>query len=250
MTRMADLVPTRLLLEWSTSVSQDRADSLQFRLDNEKQLLERASQRFIFGWGRYGRSLIYDPTREIDTSVTDGFWIITIGQFGLFGFLAEFGLLTFPIFSAAAALRFTELARDGVLSRRPCANPRNQHHRPAAQCVDYPVDVAPQRGPIGQSGGLARRHPPPRDKARLPIIEPAPRELDAQVAGRVSLASIVTLPERRFATCLFGLVTVTKQPSRVRSVPVLNRRKLLLSGGVHRSLHSWSLRSKRCSEVV
>ena len=83
-------------------------------MDNEKQLLERASQRFIFGWGRFGRGLIYDSESGKDTSITDGFWIITIGQFGLFGFLAEFGLLTFPIFSAAAALRFTESARDGV----------------------------------------------------------------------------------------------------------------------------------------
>ena len=114
MTRMADLVPTRLLLEWSTSVSKDRADSLQFRLDNEQELLERASQRFIFGWGRYGRSNIYDPESGNRTSITDGFWIITIGQFGLFGFVAEFGLLALPIFSAAAALRFTESARDGV----------------------------------------------------------------------------------------------------------------------------------------
>lgn len=42
-----------------------------------------------------------------DVSITDGHWIIVIGQFGLFGFLAEFGLLILPIFQAASALRFT-----------------------------------------------------------------------------------------------------------------------------------------------
>src|SRR5205807_10200386 len=30
------------------------------------------------------------------------------GQFGLFGFLAEFGLLALPVFRAASALRFAE----------------------------------------------------------------------------------------------------------------------------------------------
>jgi hypothetical protein len=114
MARMADLVPVRSLLDWSTSISQDRGDSLRTRFDNEGQLLERASQRFIFGWGRYGRSLIYDTESGRIASITDGRWIITIGQFGLFGFLAEFGLLAFPVFSAAAALRFTESVRDGV----------------------------------------------------------------------------------------------------------------------------------------
>jgi len=113
MARMADLVPSRLLLEWAASVSQDRGDSLRTRFVQEGQLLERASQRFIFGWGRFGRSRIYDESGN-NTSITDGRWIITIGQFGLFGFLAEFGLLAFPIFSAVAALRFTETARDRV----------------------------------------------------------------------------------------------------------------------------------------
>ncbi|MBO0755436.1 MAG: hypothetical protein J2P54_06215 [Bradyrhizobiaceae bacterium] len=113
MMRMADLVPTRVLLEWSTSVSRDRADSLKTRFVQEGQLLERASQRVTFGWGRFGRSRVYDESGR-DISITDGRWIITIGQFGLFGFLAEFGLLAFPIFSAVAALRFAETAQDRV----------------------------------------------------------------------------------------------------------------------------------------
>jgi hypothetical protein len=102
-----------LLLEWSASINEERAESLGTRFDQEGQLLKRASQRLLFGWGRFGRNLIYSEEGK-SISITDGRWIIMVGAFGLFGFLAEFGLLAFPIFSAAAALRFVESARDRV----------------------------------------------------------------------------------------------------------------------------------------
>ena len=85
----------------------------EFRFDNEQQLLERASQRLLFGWGRWGRSRIYDEYGK-DISITDGRWAITIGQFGVFGFLAEFGLLALTVFRAASTLRFAETERDSV----------------------------------------------------------------------------------------------------------------------------------------
>jgi hypothetical protein len=103
--RSADLIPVETILDIAGSVNADRADSLQTRFDNEQQLLSRASQRFFFGWGRWGRSRIYDEYGN-DRSVTDGRWIITMGQFGLIGFLAEFGLLSITVFRAAFALRF------------------------------------------------------------------------------------------------------------------------------------------------
>jgi hypothetical protein len=112
--RMSDLVPTKALLDWSASYSADREESLGFRFAQEGQLLERASQRFIFGWGGYSRGHIYDIESGKDTSVTDGIWIITLGSWGLVGFIALFGLLTIPIFRAATALRFVESARDSV----------------------------------------------------------------------------------------------------------------------------------------
>jgi hypothetical protein len=114
MLRAADLVPTSSMVEAAALVSGERADSLKFRFDNEQQLLERASQRSLFGWGRFGRNRVYDPETGKDVSITDGRWIITMGQFGWFGFLAEFGLLVLPIFRAASALRFAENAHDNV----------------------------------------------------------------------------------------------------------------------------------------
>ena len=111
--RSADLVPTKYLVDAAAMASETRADSLEFRFDHEKQLLDRASQRFVFGWGRYGRSRIFDIYGK-DVSVSDGGWVIAIGQFGLFGFIGEFGLLAWPVLRAASALRFVESARAGI----------------------------------------------------------------------------------------------------------------------------------------
>jgi len=108
--RATDLIPTRAILDFAASISSERSESLATRFTNENQLLERASQRFWFGWGRWGRSLIYDQQGNV--LLTDGRWILTTGQFGFLGFLAEFGLLSLPVFRAASALRFAQSDRD------------------------------------------------------------------------------------------------------------------------------------------
>jgi hypothetical protein len=113
-TRAAQLVPTQAIFNFAASISPSRAESLQIRFTNEEQLLHRASHRFFFGWGRYGRNRIYDEYGN-DVSYTDGRWIITMGDFGFIGFLAEFGLLALPIFRAASALRFVASPKDKVL---------------------------------------------------------------------------------------------------------------------------------------
>jgi hypothetical protein len=112
--RSADLVPTTTMIDMARSISVDRADSLKTRIVQEQQLLDRASERLLFGWGRFGRSRVRDNNGK-DISITDGRWVITLGQFGLFGFLAEFGLLSLPIFRAASALKFADSMGDGVL---------------------------------------------------------------------------------------------------------------------------------------
>jgi hypothetical protein len=114
MLRTMGLFPTRPLINIAVSFSDDRTQSLEYRFDNEDQLLERASHRFLFGWGRWSRNRVFDPESGKDLSVTDGRWIITIGVFGLFGFLAEFGLLAFPVFRAASALKYARSMNDKV----------------------------------------------------------------------------------------------------------------------------------------
>jgi hypothetical protein len=111
--RAAELIPTSIAVQVAKSISEERAASLEFRLEQDEKLLAKASERLLFGWGRFGRHRVYDEEGR-DISTTDGHWIITMGQFGLFGFIAEFGLLGLPVFRAASALRRTESARDAI----------------------------------------------------------------------------------------------------------------------------------------
>jgi hypothetical protein len=111
--RITDLFPEKFLVQVASSVDGERAESLQFRFDQEQQLLGHASERFFFGWGRYGRNRVYEESGK-DSSITDGEWIVTVGQFGLIGFVAEFGLLAWPVFRAMAAFKFVKSERDRI----------------------------------------------------------------------------------------------------------------------------------------
>ncbi|WP_297772514.1 hypothetical protein [uncultured Roseovarius sp.] len=91
------LIPVDWILEQAAKVSPERANSLQFRLDNEDILMERALEKPLFGWGSWGRNHILNPVTGVIETVTDGRWIILIGIFGWVGFLAEFGLIALPV---------------------------------------------------------------------------------------------------------------------------------------------------------
>jgi hypothetical protein len=111
--RTFDLFPTDLIVSAASHLSTARAESLKFRFDNENQLLARAFERPAFGWGRFGRSRVYNQWGK-DVSTTDGRWIITLGQFGLFGFIGEFGLLALVVFRASTALKYARTMNDKI----------------------------------------------------------------------------------------------------------------------------------------
>lgn len=113
MLRATALFPTEFFLEAAGVVSLEREASLKVRFDQEKALLDRASERPWFGWGRFGRNRIYDNSGK-DVTLSDGHWIITMGTFGLFGFLAEFGLLSLTVFRTMGAMRYARSLREQV----------------------------------------------------------------------------------------------------------------------------------------
>lgn len=104
----ASLTPATKLLETIQPLSPERAQSLQFRLDNEHLLLERALEKPTFGWGGWNRQRVFDE-RGRDQTITDGLWIIIIGTRGWVGYLAFFGLLTLPILFLLRASRRKEI---------------------------------------------------------------------------------------------------------------------------------------------
>ncbi|NTV60846.1 MAG: hypothetical protein HGA77_06005 [Chlorobiaceae bacterium] len=77
--------------------SATRAQSLQFRFDNETILIDRALEGTFFGWGGYGRSRVHTEKGK-DISVTDGLWIITLGQNGIYGLAMMFVAIQLPLF--------------------------------------------------------------------------------------------------------------------------------------------------------
>ncbi|MFP7569496.1 O-antigen ligase family protein [Marivita sp. S2033] len=93
-----NVLPQDRILYAVEKIDPDRAASLAFRFGNENQLLERAHEKPLFGWGNYNRNQIIDSASGEVETVTDGRWVLLIGQFGWLGFLAEFGLLVLPVF--------------------------------------------------------------------------------------------------------------------------------------------------------
>jgi hypothetical protein len=102
MLRGAGLVPVDTIHGLAQSVNENRAGSLKYRFDHEDALLARANEKPLAGWGSWGRNRIYDPETGRDLSVTDGLWVIIIGQYGWIGYIAQFGLLTIPVIILAA----------------------------------------------------------------------------------------------------------------------------------------------------
>lgn len=114
MLRTLDLIPTTQILSISKSIDSQRAGSLETRFDNEYKLLNKAWRRIWFGWGRYGRNRVFDEETGADESITDGAWIIALGQFGLFGFFSMFGLLAMSVVRAAAAFKYASTQEEGI----------------------------------------------------------------------------------------------------------------------------------------
>jgi len=112
---MVKLFPHQTLVNIAASMDESRAQSLQFRFDNEEVLLERGKERLFFGWGGWGRNRIYSERTGKDISVTDGRWIQTFGSFGLFGFIAEFGLLAITVFRAYSASKILKSESEKTL---------------------------------------------------------------------------------------------------------------------------------------
>lgn len=95
--RGAHLVPLDTILNYALAISPERNQSLDFRISNEETLLARAALKPFFGWGGYGRNLILDPVSGRIQTIPDGEWIITLGTYGWFGYICEFGLLILPL---------------------------------------------------------------------------------------------------------------------------------------------------------
>lgn len=118
MLRGMGLIPTEWLLAVSDAISPDRSASLGYRFNNEDQLLARAAEKTLLGWGGWGRNLVHDVFSGEILTIPDGRWIIAFGTYGWSGYIAEFGLLSLPIFLLG---RETLLRKGPPVSRHAAA---------------------------------------------------------------------------------------------------------------------------------
>lgn len=95
--RQAGAIPLDAVLAQAEAIDPDRRQSLEYRFDNETLLLERAREKWLFGWGGWGRNLVRDIETSAILTIPDGRWILTFGAFGWFGYVSEMGLLAMPL---------------------------------------------------------------------------------------------------------------------------------------------------------
>ena len=77
-------------------VSERKAANFQFRLNHERELVDKALRRPWLGWGRWNRMRVYDEGGDTQ-SVTDGYWVIMIGRYGLIGLVCFVLTMLVPV---------------------------------------------------------------------------------------------------------------------------------------------------------
>lgn len=118
--RATGAVPVDDIIQFAKSISEDRAESLEFRFKNEEILVAKAQERPMFGWGTYGRNAIYSESQGKSISVTDGLWIILFSMRGIWGMVGFFIAVTVPILQATKRLRKMQDKQDQTLFAGLC----------------------------------------------------------------------------------------------------------------------------------
>lgn len=108
------------LIRQAAKINEDRASSLEFRIENEDILAEKALQRPVFGWGGWGRARVYNEEGE-DITVTDGLWVIILGEKGAFGLSALTVTILMPLVIFRLRYPVAEWARPPAAPGAPLA---------------------------------------------------------------------------------------------------------------------------------
>lgn len=110
--KVADVFPDREIISMISQYNAERAQSLQFRFQNEDAMLEHAMKKPIFGWGDWGRNRIYSKEDGRDLSIIDGRWIGELGVNGWLGFLLSYAIILLPLYYAQKAVHYIKEPKD------------------------------------------------------------------------------------------------------------------------------------------
>ncbi len=112
--KVADVFPGDQIISTISQYSPERAQSLQFRFQNEDAMLEHALEKPFFGWGEWGRNRLYSKEDGRDLSIIDGRWIGELGVNGSIGFLLSYAILLAPLYYARKAIHYIKEPKDQV----------------------------------------------------------------------------------------------------------------------------------------
>lgn len=112
--KVAGVFPREQIISAISQYSPERAQSLDFRIQNEDEMLAHAMKKPFFGWGGWGRNRIYSTEDGRDLSIIDGRWIGELGVNGWIGFLLNYALLITPLWYAQKAIRYIKEPKDQV----------------------------------------------------------------------------------------------------------------------------------------
>ena len=85
------------LIVWlKTNFDPARAQSLEFRFTNENILIKRALEKPMLGWGDTGLARDVPRKRGEKAPITDGLWIIALGNLGYVGLASLYGAMLLP----------------------------------------------------------------------------------------------------------------------------------------------------------
>jgi hypothetical protein len=113
--RFFDAISVKEIAALFNNVSTDRADSLLYRFDMEEQLMNHVRPRILWGWGDWGRNLLYDLRDGAQQSVPDGGVIIMITSRGMVGFFSYFIPFVYAILRAGKQIKRIRSKADRIL---------------------------------------------------------------------------------------------------------------------------------------
>jgi hypothetical protein len=98
-------------------LSAERAESLLYRFDMEDGMIThaRTAGHLLWGWGNWGRNLVYSPDDGTQISVPDGRVIITITAHGIMGFYSYFIPIVYTIVRSGKYIRKIRSKGDRIL---------------------------------------------------------------------------------------------------------------------------------------
>jgi O-antigen ligase len=109
------------LVDITRAISEERADSLQYRLEQEEILSARAWERPALGWGGFNRAFPTADASDLGSAVSDSLWVVVFGMNGLLGLVSIVLTLLAPIYALTRRWRperwtHPDLAPAGILA--------------------------------------------------------------------------------------------------------------------------------------